>query len=243
MGKMEVESKTYLAKTSASSSARAGESFVISTGYLRYFIWAQIIIVFVLLELAIWAPTRTTRNRWAVIAAITILVFSLINVLMHQTSLKRLGLGLPKLRGAIVVLGIGFATAFFLLILVKWMGGDIPASPTWWPNLQSTWGYAIWALLQEFILQSFFFNRCEELYGSSAAVWIAATLFAAVHLPSPVLTTATLIGALFFCEMFRHYRSIYPLAIVHAMLGVTIALTVPDSLLHHMRVGIGYLRY
>jgi hypothetical protein len=43
--------------------------------------------------------------------------------------------------------------------------------------------------------------------------------------------------------MFRRYRSIYSLAIVHAMLGVTIALTVPDSLLHHMRVGIGYLRY
>ncbi len=243
MGKMEVESKTYPAKTSASSSARAGESFVISTGYLRYFIWAQIIIVFVLLELAIWAPTKVIRNRWAVIAAITIFLLVLIDVLTNRTSLKRLGLGLPNPRVAIVVLGIGFATAIFILILVNWIGGEIPANPTWWPNFQSTWGYAIWSLLQEFILQSFFFNRCEELYGSSAAVWIAATLFASVHLPSPVLTTATLIGALFFCEMFRRYRSIYPLAIVHAMLGVTIALTVPDSLLHHMRVGIGYLRY
>ncbi|MGB0043089.1 MAG: CPBP family intramembrane glutamic endopeptidase, partial [Terriglobales bacterium] len=80
-------------------------------------------------------------------------------------------------------------------------------------------------------------------YGGPAAVWIAATLFAAVHLPNPILTTATLIGALFFCEGFRRYRSVYPLAIVHAMLGLTIALTVPESLLHHMRVGIGYLRY
>jgi membrane protease YdiL (CAAX protease family) len=243
MGKMEVESKTDCTETSAIPSARTIESFVISTGYRRYFIWAQIIIMFVLLELAIWAPTRTIRNRWAVIAAITILVLVLINALMDRTSLKRLGLGLPKPRGTIVVLGVGFATAFFVLILVKWMGGQIPANPTWWPNFQSTWGYAIWALLQEFILQSFFFNRCEELYGSSAAVWMAAKLFAAVHLPSPVLTTATFIGALFFCEMFRRYRSIYSLAIVHAMLGVTIALTVPDSLLHHMRVGIGYLRY
>jgi hypothetical protein len=43
--------------------------------------------------------------------------------------------------------------------------------------------------------------------------------------------------------MFRRYRSIYPLAIVHAMWGVTIALVTPDSMLHHMRVGIGYLRY
>jgi hypothetical protein len=43
--------------------------------------------------------------------------------------------------------------------------------------------------------------------------------------------------------MFRRYRNIYPLAIVHAMLGLTVAITTPDSLLHHMRVGIGYLRY
>jgi hypothetical protein len=31
--------------------------------------------------------------------------------------------------------------------------------------------------------------------------------------------------------------------VVHAMLGLTIAMTMPDSVLHHMRVGMGYLRY
>jgi membrane protease YdiL (CAAX protease family) len=140
------------------------------------------------------------------------------------------------------VLGISFAAAAFLVIVVAWMGGQIPANQTW-PNLQSVWAYLIWALLQEFILQSFFFNRCEELYGSSAAVWIASTLFAVAHLPSPVLTTATLVGALFFCELYRRYRSIYFLGIIHGILGLTIAVVTPDSLLHHMRVGIGYLRY
>ena len=70
---------------------------------------------------------------------------------------------------------------------------------------------------------------------------MAATLFSAAHLPSPILTTFTLVGGLFFCEMFRRYRSIYPIGIVHAVLGLTIAVTMPDSLLHNMRVGIGYL--
>jgi membrane protease YdiL (CAAX protease family) len=227
---MEIELKAHPAKT-------------VSPGYRRRFVWAQIVIVFLFLEVAIWAPTRAIRDRWAVISAITVFGLVLIDLLMGRTPLKCLGLGLPKPRGAILVLGIGVAAALSLLMVVKSMGGDIPANPSWWPNLQSTWGYAVWALLQEFILQSFFFNRWEELYGGSTAVWAAATLFAAAHLPSPVLTTATLIGALFFCEMFRRYRSIYPLAVVHAILGVTVALTVPDSLLHHMRVGIGYLRY
>ena len=223
MGKMEVESRAFPAVPAARR---------------RHFVWAQIVIAFLFLEFAIWAPTPETRNRWAAIAAITILVL----VLIDRPSLARLGLRLPKMFGASVVLGIGFATLIFMVILVRWAGGQIPANTTW-PGLQLAWGYVIWALLQEFMLQSFFFNRYEELYGSSAAVWMASTLFAAAHLPSPVLTTATLIGALFFCEMFRRYRSLYPLAIVHAMLGLTIAIITPDSLLHHMRVGIGYLRY
>jgi membrane protease YdiL (CAAX protease family) len=215
----------------------------VAAGLRRYFVWAQIVIVFVFLELTLWAPTRAIRNRWALIAMFTLLALVLIDVLIDPPSLKRLGLGLPSMFGASVVLGIGLAAVVFILILVNWAGGQIPANPAWFPNLQSIWGYVLWALMQEFILQSFFFDRFEELYGSSAAVWIAATLFAAAHLPSPILTTATLIGALFFCAMFRRYRSIYPLAIVHAMLGLTIAFTTPDSLLHHMRAGIGYLRY
>jgi len=209
----------------------------------RYFVWAQIIIAFLFLEFAIWAPTTEIRNRWAIVAATTIVVLVLIEVLIDPPSLQRLGLGLPKMFSAAMVFGIGIATGAVMVILVHWLGGQIPANPAWWPNLHLAWGYAIWALIQEFMLQSFFFTRFEELYGSPAAVWMASTIFAAAHLPSPILTTATLVGALFFCEIFRRYRSIYPLAIVHAMLGLTMAAITPDSLLHHMRVGIGYLRY
>ena len=220
---MAVESKTLLA---------------VPVVYRRYFVWAEVVIAFLFLEFAIWAPTPGTRNRWAAITAITILVLLLID----RPSLDHLGLGLPKMFGAGLVLGIGLATVVLMVILARLAGGQIPANSTG-PNLQLAWGYAIWALIQEFMLQSFFFTRFEELYGSQAAVWMASTIFAAAHLPSPILTTTTLIGALFFCEMFRRYRSIYPLAIVHATLGLTMAAITPDSLLHHMRVGIGYLRY
>jgi membrane protease YdiL (CAAX protease family) len=232
------ESKSSPAEPSASPPARKVWSLPLAPASRRSFVWAQVIIVFLFLEIVLWAPTRDIRNRWAVITMITILVL----VLMDRPSLERLGLRLPRTFGASVVLGIGFAMVVLSAALVYWAGGQIPANQTW-PGLQSVWGYVIWALIQEFILQSFFFNRFEELYGGSAAVWIASALFAAAHLPSPILTTATLIGALFFCEMFRRYRSIYPLGVAHAMLGLSIFLIMPDSLLHHMRVGIGYLRY
>ena len=235
---MAIEPKTPPEGTSAIPLAPKVLGPAVPTACRRYFVWTQIVIVFLFLEFAIWAPTPEIRKRWAAIGVITILVLMLID----RTSLQRLGLGLPKIFGAGLVLGTGLAMVVLMVILVRLAGGQIPANSTG-PSLRLAGGYVIWALLQEFILQSFFFNRFEELYGGSAAVWMASTLFAAAHLPSPVLTTATLIGALFFCEMYRRYRSIYPLAIVHAMLGMTIAVITPDSLLHHMRVGIGYLRY
>jgi membrane protease YdiL (CAAX protease family) len=224
--------------TSVLSQARRPRGIRVPAAYHRLFIWAQVVAVFTILELALWAPTIHLRNVWALTGMCTILTLALID----RPSLQRLGLRLPKTFGASIVLGIGFLLAVLMVVLVNMAGGVIPANQTW-PELQSVWGYVVWSLMQEFILQSFFFTRFEELYGGANAVWIAATLFAAAHLPSPVLTTATLIGALFFCELFRRFRSIYFIGIIHAMLGLTIAVITPDSLLHHMRVGLGYLRY
>jgi membrane protease YdiL (CAAX protease family) len=206
--------------------------------YRKYFIWLQLIVAYVFMERALWSSSLAFRNRWAMVAIVTVFAFALVD----RPSVRRMGLALPDTLGASIVLAVSFAVAVFLIVGVRLVGGQIPANPTW-PSLHLTWEYIAWALIQEFILQSFFFTRCEELFGSSPAVWVAATLFAAAHLPSPILTTFTLVGGLFFCEMFRRYRSIYPIGAVHAVLGLTLALTMPGSLLHDMRVGIGYLRY
>ena len=237
---MTVQTKTFETKTISATAVPKIEFRLlhIPRAYQTYFTWFQIILAYIFLEHALWVPRMALRNRWAVVAMITVFVFALVD----RPSIHRMGLGLPTGVGAGLVLGFSVTAAMVLVVVVQWAGGPIPANPTW-PNLHLSWQYFIWALVQEFILQSFFFTRCEELFGSSAAVWVAGTLFAAAHLPSPILTTFTLIGGLFFCEMFRRYRSIYPIGIMHAALGLTIALTMPDSILHHMRVGIGYLTY
>jgi membrane protease YdiL (CAAX protease family) len=237
---MAVQTKTFDASVVAPVSVPGVRlrGLEVPLAYRRYFTWFQLIVAYVFMERALWSSRLAFRNEWAFIAAITVFVF----VLVDRPSLQRMGLGLPTSFGASVVLAVSFATGVFLVFMVRWAGGQVPANPTW-PTLHLTWQYVTWALVQEFMLQSFFFTRCEELFGSSAAVWVAATLFAAAHLPSPILTTFTLVGGLFFCEMFRRYRSIYPIGIVHAVLGLTIAVTMPDSLLHNMRVGIGFLRY
>jgi membrane protease YdiL (CAAX protease family) len=127
------------------------------------------------------------------------------------------------------------------IVFAGWLLRDLgPAQLVPW---RRAWKYAIWALEQEFILQSFFFVRLESLLGSRRAVMAAAFLFAIPHVPSPLLTGLSLIGGLLFCEMFRRYRNIFPLGLIHAAIGLTIAASLPDSLLHHMRVGLGYLLY
>jgi membrane protease YdiL (CAAX protease family) len=239
---MAVQSKTFEGGATPSIPApRVGiwfRAWEIPEAYRRSFTWFQLITTYVFMECTLWSSRRALQNKWFFITAVTLAVF----VLIDRPSLQRMGLGLPSGLGTSLVLAVSFMAAVVLVFAVRGMGGEIPANPTW-PNLHLAWQYFVWALVQEFILQSFFFTRCEGLFGSSAAVWTTATLFAAVHLPSPILTTFTLVGGLFFCEMFRRYRSIYPIGIVHAVLGLTVAMTMPDSLLHHMRVGIGYLRY
>jgi hypothetical protein len=43
--------------------------------------------------------------------------------------------------------------------------------------------------------------------------------------------------------VFLRCRNVYPLAMAHAILGITVAVTIPGPVVHNMRVGLGYLRY
>ena len=207
------------------------------SNWRRRLTWAQLAFAFLFVECAVWAARLSVRSRWAVAASILVALLAFVDM----PSFERLGLGIPTRRGTVVTVGFGVALAGMMIGATHLVGGQIPANPAF-PNWNMAWKYVLWALLQEFLLQSFFFTRCEELFGSTRAVWIAGTLFALAHLPNMILTSCTLFSGLMFCELFRRYRNIYSLGVVHAMLGLTLSSTVPEGLLQHMRVGIGYLQ-
>ena len=71
----------------------------------------------------------------------------------------------------------------------------------------------------------------------------AATVFSLAHLPNPILTVVTFVWGLAACLFFLRYRNLYTLAIAHAILGITLAITVPGPVIHNMRLGLGYLTY
>ena len=105
-------------------------------------------------------------------------------------------------------------------------------------------GYVLWTLYQQFLLNDLFMPRLTRLLASeNAAVGLAAVLFAAAHLPNVWLAVATLVWGAVACLLFRRYRNLYALGLAQGLLGICFAVCVPDSLSHHLRVGLGYLRY
>lgn len=104
--------------------------------------------------------------------------------------------------------------------------------------------YAVWSGVQQFLLQGVFLLRFLRLIPKPAmAALAAAALFASAHLPNPVLAPVTFIWGFAACLLFLRYRNIYPLMLAHAILGITVAMTIPGPVDHNMRVGLGYLTY
>lgn len=228
--------KSEVFSSSKSSELRSNSApLEASSGCERARDWFEIAIVFALILAAVWTPTGRANAFFVVAAVICVLAFAAAG----RWSASELGLTRPLaglryivfagalLCGAVVLIGIPlrFAGAGYRL-----------------PLSQSLL-YMAWSLAQQFILQCLFFVRLESLLGSRRAVLAAAGLFAVVHLPSPLLALLSFCGGMLFCELFRRWRNLYPLGIIHGALGLTIAVSLPDHWLHHMRVGIGYLRF
>ena len=60
-----------------------------------------------------------------------------------------------------------------------------------------------WGLGQQFALQTVFLREAQAVLSKSSGIWLAALLFAALHLPNPFLTAATAAGALAWCWIYE----------------------------------------
>jgi hypothetical protein len=187
---------------------------------------------------AVWSPLPLQRILFWVTFSWILSV-----TLLSRDNRDTLGLGFRGLHRSLWVVGVALILALLqILISIKFSAlhpiyGAMPVG-------HHMWGYVIWAFLQQFVLQDFFLLRLLRLLPSAkSAIFTAASLFALAHLPNPLLTIATLAWGLAACTIFLKYRNIYALGLVHGILGLCIAVSVPNAIHHHMRVGLGYLRY
>jgi hypothetical protein len=98
-----------------------------------------------------------------------------------------------------------------------------------------------WALGQQFALQTVLLRESQATVSKSAGIWLAALLFASLHLPNPFLAAATFIGALAWCRVYDRYPNLLPLALSHAILTLAILFAFDDAMTGGLRVGFAYL--
>jgi hypothetical protein len=196
----------------------------------------ELILGYALILFILWMPPFPQRILSPVALIVTLAV-----VLARRKNLDELGLGRRGLAASWWILPAAIVLAILSALVARQVG---TLHSLYKGDLQHVAGYAVWTIYQQFLLNDYFMPRLTRLLPSDrAAVSLAAALFATAHLPNLALTAATLVWGAVSCALFRRYNNLYALGLAQGLLGLCFAICVPDAIHHHLRVGLGYLRY
>lgn len=184
----------------------------------------------------IWQLQFTARWTWMIFVVWLIASFA-----VHRDTPKTLGWRAdnlwPATRQAMVVFGvliIGLVALGYQLGAAR----EFPAYLFAWRRFE---GYFAFCLLQQVALNSLFHNRMLALVPEEhLAAGLTGTIFAACHLPNPVLVPLTFVAGCATAWMFGRIRNIIPLAMGQAVLGSLVSWAFPLAWHHHLRVGPGF---
>jgi hypothetical protein len=169
---------------------------------------------------------------------ILLLMFIVGTFFLHRDRLPDLGFGSHGL-----IKGLKFVVLPTVLIAGVIV---IAAEPRLFLQVEKLLGlrkYFAWCLLQEFALQSFFGNRLQLIAEDpNRAAWINGAIFAAVHIPNPMLVPVTFFGGYFLTRVFFSTRNLVPLALSQAIIGSLLSIALPVAWHHGLRVGPGYYK-
>ena len=184
----------------------------------------------------IWSPEHAQAILSPIALALTLAV-----VLVRRASRDDLGFGTRGLWRSAWILPAAAALGFVSILVAARIG---TLHRLYKADAGHVIGYVLWTIYQQFLLQDYFMDRLLRLgVSTSASVILAGVMFAAAHMPNLVLAAATLVWGMVSCALFRRYHNIWMLGLAQGLLGLCFAVCVPDALHHHLRVGLGYLRY
>ena len=195
----------------------------------------RLIFPIALLEAALWAPLRV-----GILFGILALWYVGWQLWKAASNVRSLGL---EFRGLLRGSGLVAATLIFAagVLAVAYFSGSLHR--LW--GLQHPWyailGYACWAFIQEFMLQCFCLRMLRALVSKLAALLLSGAVFAVAHLPNPSLTLVTFFAGIAFTAIYARKRNLYVVAVIHAVLGLTLAVSAPDDWFHGLRVGRDFI--
>lgn len=196
----------------------------------------ELIFGYGLIVFVIWMPEFPQKLLSPVALVVTLTI-----VLARGQTRDELGFGWRGFVPSLWILPAALAVTIASTALAKHFG---MLHPLYKGDLKHIAGYVLWTIYQQFLLNDYFMPRLIRITASEpVSVGLAGVLFAAAHLPNLWLTLATLAWGAISTALFLRYRNVYALGLAQGLLGLTFAVCVPESLSHHLRVGLGYLRY
>jgi membrane protease YdiL (CAAX protease family) len=108
------------------------------------------------------------------------------------------------------------------LLLARRAGLDAAARFGNWHLALAAALYLPWALLQQYIFQSYLFGRLLHVLRVPVATAVTAVAFASVHFPRWPIMALTLLAGAVWATLYYRYRRLLPLAVSHALLGATL---------------------
>jgi hypothetical protein len=199
----------------------------------------EIAVGYALILLVLW-----TKSPWQSRLYILAAIFVAVATWRRFQGWAALGVRGTNFLRSLWIVGVALvASAISVAIAIKLH--TLHAPPGVVAFTQRYWGYAIFSFLQQFLLQSFFLLRLLNLLPGrqTLAALLTAGIFALAHVPNPILTPMTFAWGLIACLIFVRYRNLFTLSIAHAILGITVAITIPGPVVRNMRVGLGFLTY
>ena len=99
----------------------------------------------------------------------------------------------------------------------------------------------IWGLVQQYVLQGFINRRLMQAFGKGwITIVIVALIFSCLHLPNLPVVMITLLAGLIWAAIYQRAPNLYALAVSHSIMTWFVVSTLPNQMLHHLRVGVGF---
>jgi hypothetical protein len=182
----------------------------------------------------IGAPLVSVRGPWLVVPVVLVLgLCALHNRRTHDWGFsgKAFWPALAWSAAATAVLGAA----------LWWIGHAMGPPPRRDAPLLDFLYVIVWGGSQQFVLQTVILREAQSVFGR-AAVPVAASIFAAFHLPNPFLMIVTSVGGLIWCAIYARHPNILALALSHAAATVIILLSFNPSVTNALRTGWRYFQ-
>ena len=170
---------------------------------------------------------------WSLLIPLALVAVSFV---WHSETWESVGLSLRTLVGAILAWRWWLASCALSLVALVWIETTTSLHAVY------RWcGYACWCVLQQLLFQNMAYRRLRDGLGASwKTSGIAGAMFAAAHLPNPILVPATFLWGTVSTRLFESRPSVPVLGLTQALLSAMLYVVTPVALNGQFRVGPAY---